>query len=216
MKVSPSLLAAPLDNLREAVSKLDPELTDFLHMDVMDGHFVPPITFGEQLCEAVAKHSSIPLDVHLMVASPEREVPKYFHLSPKMLTFHYETTAFPIRLLQRIQAEGVQAGISVNPVTPIEALKELFPYLNHVLVMTVEPGYYGQSFLESGLDRIRQLATLRREHSANFLIEVDGGVSDKNIQEIQEAGADIVVAGSYVFKAENPNDRIQILKAGNH
>jgi len=216
MKIAPSLLAAPLTKISEALLSLKPGETDFLHLDVMDGHFVPQLSFGEAICEAIAKETTVPLDVHLMVSQPEIQVPKYFNMKPAYISFHYEATSFPIRLAQSIRKEGIKAALAVNPVTPIEALVDLIPYFDMFLLMSIEPGFYGQSFLENSYDRIERFARHRDAYNkasgGSVLIEVDGGVSDKNIRRLKDVGVDVCVAGSFVFKGGNPGEKIRLLK----
>ena len=216
MKVSPSVLAAPLSRLGEAVDKLDNSVVDYIHLDIMDGHFVPPLTFGEGTAKAIKNDSPIPLDVHLMVSQPQKEVPKYFPYKPEILTFHIETTSFAIRLAQSIKEQGIKAGISLNPGTAINTLRDVLPYVDVVLLMTVEPGYAGQKFLSSSYDRLKQLGQLRseveKEYGTSFLIEVDGGVTDQNVNNLKKAGVDIVVAGSFVFGSKDYNGQVNKLK----
>lgn len=212
MKVSPSVLAARLTQLSQVVKQLDEKETNLLHMDIMDGHFVPPLTFGESFCQMLSKETNIPLDIHLMVSQPHLEVPKYFAMKPYNITFHYEATDFPIRLLQEIRSHDIKAGIALNPKTPIAMLEELFPYLDLVLIMTVEPGYYGQDFLENGFERVAQFQKMRERYNNRVELQVDGGINEKNIQRLANLGVDIVVAGSFVFKSENPNQKILQLK----
>ncbi|MDH4261889.1 MAG: ribulose-phosphate 3-epimerase [Spirochaetia bacterium] len=216
MKIAPSLLAAPLTKLSDTLKALKKDETDFLHLDVMDGHFVPQLSYGEAICEAISKETEVPLDVHLMVSRPEAEAPKYFNMKPGYITFHYETTSFPIRLAQSIREKGIKAGLAVNPVTPIEAITDLIPYFDMFLIMSIEPGFYGQSFLENSYDRISRFSKLRNEYSLKtgneVLIEVDGGVTDKNIRQLKDVGVNICVAGSFVFKSGNPGEKIRELK----
>ena len=216
MKISPSILAANLTRLSEALGRLDRNVADFIHLDIMDGHFVPPLTFGEQISAAIKKETTIELDVHLMTENPEREVLKYIPLEPHNITFHYETTSFPIRLAEQIRKSGIKAGLALNPVTPIEVIKELYTFFDLFLIMTVEPGYYGQSFLSNGLKRIAEFNALRKvlsQETDHFpLLEVDGGVNAENASLLREAGVDIAVAGSFVFKSDDPCAQIEILK----
>lgn len=216
MKVSPSVLASNPTRLAETVQALDGNMVDYIHLDIMDGHFVPPLTFGEDTVTALAAETNIPLDVHLMVENPEREVPKYFKAKPAYITFHIETTDFPVRLAQLIRSQGIKAGISLNPATPMDRLQGVLPFIDLVLVMTVEPGYGGQSFLQNSFARIRELDKLREsvkaEYGSTFLIEVDGGVTNQNARALSEAGVDVVVAGSYVFKADDYNSQVKTLK----
>jgi len=217
MKIAPSLLAAPLTKLSDALKTMVPGETDFLHLDVMDGHFVPQLSYGEAICEAISRETRVPLDVHLMVQKPEIEVPKYFNMKPHYISFHYETTSFPIRLAQSIRGQGIKAALAINPVTPIEAIIDLIPYFDMFLIMSIEPGFYGQSFLENSYDRIARFSKLRNEYCTRtgneVLIEVDGGVTDKNIRSLKEVGVDICVAGSFVFKSDDPGQRVRQLKA---
>jgi ribulose-phosphate 3-epimerase len=218
VKVSSSVLAASLSRIGEAIDKLDESIVDYIHLDIMDGNFVPPLTFGEGTVKAIKNDSNIPLDIHLMVNQPQKEVPKYFLLKPEILTFHIETTSFPIRLAQTIKEQGIKAGISLNPGTAIESLSDILPYIDLVLLMTVEPGYAGQKFLSNSYDRIKRLVQLRnkikKDYGSSFLIEVDGGVTDQNIGDLKKAGVDIVVAGSFVFGAEDYNGQVIKLKEG--
>ncbi|MCS6985731.1 MAG: ribulose-phosphate 3-epimerase [Leptospiraceae bacterium] len=216
MKVSPSILATRLTRLGEVLEKLKSPPVDYIHLDIMDAHFVPPLTFGEQLAEAVRSETEIPLDVHLMVESPEKEVPKYLPLEPEILTFHYEASGAPIRLAEKIRHAGVKAGLALKPSTPIQVVEDLYPYFDLFLIMTVEPGYYGQSLLSNSWARLKQFGDIR-QRMAEFsdqrcLLQVDGGVSDKNIGRLAEAGVDIVVAGAFVFQGGDPNLQVEILK----
>ena len=212
MKVSSSILAAPLAALAENLKKLDPTLVDLIHLDIMDGHFVPQLTFGENVSKSIHEASMIPLDVHLMVSNPEKEAPKYFSLKPHNITFHYEATSLPIRLAEEIRKAGILAGISLNPSTPVSVLKDILPFFDLVLLMTVEPGFAGQSFLSSGFSRIEELMELKARNNHSFLIEIDGGVNDQNITKLRELSVDIVVSGAFIFNADNPNKQAFSLK----
>ncbi|MCB1315810.1 MAG: ribulose-phosphate 3-epimerase [Leptospiraceae bacterium] len=210
MKVSPSILAANIIDLKTALNQMDPSVVDLLHLDVMDGHFVPQLSFGEAIAASIADTCSIPLDVHLMVDQPEQEVPKYFALRPHNITFHIEATHNPIRLAQSIRAEGIRAGVSLNPGTPIAHLEPVLDAIDMVLVMSVEPGFYGQSFIESTYHRLDQLRDFIAER--DIQIEVDGGITDANIAGLVERGLDICVAGSFCFKTGDVNGQVRRLK----
>jgi ribulose-phosphate 3-epimerase len=210
MKISASILAAQLSNLSTVVPKLKPKAIDFIHMDVMDGNFVPQISFGEALTEEVSKLTKIPLDVHLMVKNPEKHVPNYYKLKPEYITFHRETTDFPIRLAEDIRKNGIKAGIALNPGTPVKMIQDCLPYIDLILIMTVEPGFYGQSFVKSGLEKINRAKELIGSYPIE--LEVDGGVNTSNIERLSDIGVNICVAGSALFKNNKPNENSLSLK----
>ncbi len=211
MKISPSILACKLTRLGEILNQLDPKLANLLHLDIMDGNFVPQLSFGEKLIEDIQKECSIPLDVHLMVNHPSKEAPKYYSLSPHNITFHYEAEMFPIRLAQEIRKNNILAGISLNPSTPVSVLVDIISYFDLVLVMSVEPGYYGQKFIETSMKKIKDLMEIKEKYNPNVLIEVDGGINAKNISSMKKLGVDIIAAGGSVFNSKSPNENLTLL-----
>ena len=211
MLISPSILAADLIDLKRVLEGLDPTSIDFIHLDVMDGHFVPQLSFGESYSKAIGQATAIPLDVHLMVDQPEAEVPKYFELKPHNITFHLEATHFPVRLAQLIREQGIKAGIALNPGTSVELLEPVLDEIDMVLLMSVEPGYYGQSFIPSSYRRVARLKELIGDRQ--IAIEIDGGINAENIGRLSELGVSMAVAGSFLFKGGQPNERARDLKA---
>ena len=210
MKISPSILAADLTDLKRVLLGMDPSLVDLIHIDVMDGHFVPAISFGELYTETVARHSKIPLDVHLMVKHPEVEIPKYFGLKPYNITFHLEATRFPVRLSQMIRENGIRTGVSLNPGTPVSLLEPILDHVDLILLMSVEPGFYGQKFIPSVLDKIKRCSRMIQDRE--ILLQVDGGVGADNIRLLADIGVNISVAGSAAFRGADVNENVRILK----
>ncbi|TGK84702.1 ribulose-phosphate 3-epimerase [Leptospira bourretii] len=210
MKISASILAAKLTGLSQELPTYKQENIDLIHIDVMDGNFVPQISFGEAFTKEVKSHTQIPLDVHLMVSNPELHVPKYFDLNPYCITFHIETTNFSVRLAEEIRKAGIKVGVSLNPQTPPESISQILPYLDLVLLMTVDPGFYGQSFVKSGFEKIAAVRKLTKPY--NIELEVDGGVNESNMEELAKLGVDITVVGSGLYKTGDPNAQGKKLK----
>lgn len=210
MMLSPSILASDLTDLKNTLNLLENQV-ELLHLDIMDGHFVPTLSFGEIYASLLKQHTKIPFDVHLMVQNPEKEVPKYFDFEPFVITFHYEATHFPIRLANEIKKKNIKAGISLNPKTPIEHLEPFLEEIDLVLIMSVEPGFYGQKFISFSLEKIKKLKEFILRKNLKTLIEVDGGVTENNLVKIIDAGADIIVAGSAIFRG-NIQSNIKKLK----
>jgi len=212
IKVAPSVLSADFGNLQRDVEEICNSGCDFVHVDVMDGHFVPNLTIGPVVVSAIAKCATKPLDIHLMVENNTFFVDLFAPLKPEYISFHIEEEKHPHRLIQKIRSLGIKPAIVLNPHTPPEAVEFLLADLDMVLLMSVNPGFGGQSFIDSVLPKAARLNEMRNTINPNCLIEVDGGVSDKNIQALKDVGVDIVVAGSYVFKHENRQTAIKSLQ----
>ncbi|MDD2790650.1 MAG: ribulose-phosphate 3-epimerase [Sulfurimonas sp.] len=212
MKVAPSVLSADFGNLQRDVEEICSAGCDFVHVDVMDGHFVPNLTIGPVVVSAIAKAATKPLDIHLMVQNNTFFVELFAPLKPEYISFHIEEEKHPHRLIQKIRSLGIKPAIVLNPHTPPESIEFLLADLDMVLLMSVNPGFGGQSFIDSVIPKAKRLSVMRDKINPNCLIEVDGGVSDKNIQLLKDAGVDIVVAGSYVFNHEDRKKAIQSLQ----
>jgi len=203
MLVAPSILSANFGSLAKDVEAICQNGCDLVHVDVMDGHFVPNLTIGPVVVEAVAKAATKPLDIHLMVKDNNFFVDLFAPFKPKYISFHIESEVHANRLAQKIRNLGISPAVVLNPHTPIEAVEYLLEYIDMVLLMSVNPGFGGQKFIPNVVQKVSQLKELILKRNPNCLIEVDGGVSDKNIQSLKEAGVDIAVAGSYIFKHPN-------------
>lgn len=212
MLISPSILSADFGNLERDVQMLNASQADWLHCDVMDGRFVPNISFGFPVMEAVKKVATKPLDVHLMILEPEKYAEAFRDAGAHVLTVHYEACVHLDRTLSLIRSLGMKAGVSLNPGTPVEMLTDVIHLCDLVLIMSVNPGFGGQKFIPQAIDKVRRTAALRAARSATALIQVDGGVSSANVRQLAEAGADVVVAGNAVFKASDPQAAIAELK----
>lgn len=208
VKIAPSMLAADFANLEHDVQVVNQSLADWFHMDIMDGVFVPNISFGMPVLKAMANHTKKPLDVHLMIVDPDRYIQTFADLGAAVLTVHAEACTHLHRTVEAIKATGMQAGIALNPHTSISVLEELIPDLDLICIMSVNPGFGGQQFIENTYDKVRRLRALINAKKAKTLIEIDGGVTSENAAALVQAGADVLVAGSFVFKSENPSQTI--------
>ena len=197
--LAPSILACDYSNIGAALSQIEKEGGDMVHLDVMDGHFVPEISIGAAVVAALRPKTTLPFDVHLMVADPEHFIPEFVRAGADYITFHYEAAVHVHSLITQIHASGVKAGISIVPSTPVSLISEVLGCVELVLVMTVNPGYGGQPIISFCLDKVRQLVRMREERGLNFLISVDGGVNAQNFAEVLDAGVDVVVSGSAFF-----------------
>ena len=212
MILSPSLLAADFGNLQQAIEMVNASEADWFHIDIMDGVFVPNISYGMPVLSVIQKHATKPLDVHLMIVDPSRYISTFAKLGSDILTVHYEACTHLHRTLQAIKAEGMKVGVALNPHTPVSVLEDIIQDVDVLLLMSVNPGFGGQSFIENTYKKVRQAKTLIEQSGASTLIEIDGGVSLKNAKALVEAGADALVAGSFVFNAANPTQTIADLK----
>ncbi|WP_314238961.1 ribulose-phosphate 3-epimerase [Capnocytophaga leadbetteri] len=213
MILSPSLLAADFGNLQQAVQMVNASEADWFHIDIMDGVFVPNISYGMPVLSAINKYATKPLDVHLMIIDPDRYISTFAKLGSYILTVHYEACTHLHRTLQAIKAEGMKAGVALNPHTPVALLEDIIKDVDVLLLMSVNPGFGGQSFIENTYKKVQQAKALITQAGANTLIEIDGGVTLSNAKALVEAGADALVAGSFVFNAANPTQTIAELKA---
>lgn len=210
--LAPSLLSADFSRLGEEMDLLDESLCDYIHLDIMDGHYVPNISFGPGLIKALRPRTKKVFDVHLMITEPERYFQDFAQAGSDLITIHTDATIHLHRSLQEIKVLGLKAGVALNPGQSLEEIKYVLEDVDLVLIMSVNPGFGGQSFIPSALEKIRDLKTLRDQKGLNFLIEVDGGIKLDNAKELLEAGADVLVSGSGVFKEDNPKATIQAFK----
>jgi ribulose-phosphate 3-epimerase len=210
--IAPSVLAADFANLQRDIEMINNSEADWFHIDIMDGVFVPNISFGIPVLEAISKHAKKTIDVHLMIVDPDRYIKTFADLGSNILTVHYEACTHLHRTLQAIKAEGMKAGVALNPHTNVSLLEDVIKDIDMVCIMSVNPGFGGQSFIENTYKKVRQLKEIITRNNASTIIEIDGGVTSKNAVQLVEAGADVLVAGNFVFKAENPTETISELK----
>lgn len=211
--VSPSLLSADFGNLQRDLEMLNRSEADWYHLDVMDGVFVPNISFGFPVMQAMARHATKPLDVHLMIERPEKFIKEVKALGAKVMNVHYEACTHLHRVIQQIKSEGMMAGVTLNPHTAVNVLEEIIEDVDLVMLMSVNPGFGGQKFIERSVEKTRLLRQLINQRGAKALIEIDGGVNRETGARLVAAGADVLVAGSAVFKAPSPEEEIHALKS---
>lgn len=212
IKVAPSILSADFTDIKTAVAMIEKAGVDYIHCDVMDGMFVPNITFGQPMIRDLNKITDLPLDVHLMIEMPERYINEFIDAGADIVTVHAEATKHLCRALQMIRAKGAKAGVSLNPHTPLDVLEYVYDYTDMVLLMSVNPGFGGQKFIPSALDKVRKLKNEIKKRGLGIDIEMDGGIYPHNVKEITDAGVNVVVAGNAIFGADDPAAAIAALK----
>ncbi len=212
VKIAPSILSADFANLERDIKLVEEKGADYIHVDVMDGQFVPNITLGANIVSAIRPVTELPLDVHLMIVEPERFIADFAKAGSDIITVHAESTVHIHRAMQLIKTEGVKAGVVINPGTPVSAIEHVLSLADLVLVMTVNPGFGGQAFIEECLTKVEKLADLRKEKGYTYEIEIDGGVDNLTAKSCVDAGADVLVAGSYVYNSEDVGERINTLR----
>jgi ribulose-phosphate 3-epimerase len=210
--IAPSVLSADFANLQRDIEMINNSDAHWFHVDIMDGVFVPNISFGMPVLEAISRHAKKTIDVHLMIVNPDQYIKTFAQLGANNLTVHYEASTHLHRTLQAIRAEGMKAGVAINPHTNVNLLEDVITDIDLVCIMSVNPGFGGQSFIENTYSKIRNLKEIITRNNASTLIEIDGGVTDKNAVQLVEAGADVLVAGNYVFKSDSPVQTIASLK----
>ena len=212
LKLAPSILSADFGHLAEDVKKIEEGGADYIHVDVMDGHFVPNISFGAPVMKCLNDKTGLPYDVHLMIENPDRYIDDFVTPQTEYITVHQEACVHLHRTIQNIKSKGVKAGVSINPATPVSTLECILPDVDLVLIMSVNPGFGGQKFIPGALEKVRELAEVKRTKGLDFVIEIDGGITLDNIGEVMEAGVEMAVAGSAVFKAEDVVERVKAFK----
>ncbi|MFG6148961.1 ribulose-phosphate 3-epimerase [Halobacillus sp. B23F22_1] len=211
-KIAPSILASDFAHLANEIKEVEEGGADYIHVDVMDGHFVPNITIGPLIVDSIRPHTSLPLDVHLMIEDPDQYIEEFAKAGADILTVHQETCPHLHRTIQLIKSFGVKAGVVINPATPAESIRPILQEVDLVLLMTVNPGFGGQAFIPEVLSKIEQIAAWRKEYDYTFEIEVDGGVNEKTAVDCTKAGADVLVAGSAVFSEKDRKKAIEAIR----
>ena len=210
--LSPSILSSDFTDLKATIRILELGNADWIHLDIMDGNFVPNLTFGPTIVEAINRLTDLPLDTHLMIFNPDNYIEKFAEAGSDVLTVHQEASIHLHRTIMKIKSLGVKAGVSINPATPVSAIENVLDEVDLVLVMSVNPGFGGQSFIKNSLKKISSLREIKEKNNYNFLIEVDGGIDIDNVQSVLDAGADVIVAGASIFKDPDPVQKTIKLK----